>query len=219
MAGYGKEIKMNTWGWTLTAEEQELVEKNLGLVKRIVRMRFGRVYNVEKDDLIQTGNLGLMSAAHFYSIRRQAGEIIDCNFSTFAWSRISAYISDFLRDRNVNRKLGTAIKGFVDQAYMIKGIRIDLSEVAVVFDMPEKLIRAALTEHTNFENLDDVLDAEPDSLVFVDDKPSPLDQVMIADEMQNEKRKIIRRRLEKLARLRIRQDGRFRLPRAVWELP
>ena len=60
--------------WKLNLEGQELVLKNLGLVKRIVRRKFHNRPENERDDLIQEGNIGLMWAASNYIRRKNTGD-------------------------------------------------------------------------------------------------------------------------------------------------
>jgi len=200
-------IKMN---WVLTAEEQKHVEKNLGLVRNVVR-RFRKCYDMEQADLIQIGNIGLMSAVHHYTLRKKAGEIIDCNFATFAWTRISAHIRQTLKTRYSIKRLGIAIEEFLVQAYAVTGKKMDPTEVAILFGISDIAFRTVVAAHAGFENLDDVLESEPESLAFVDDKLSPLDQAMITEAS-------VRKRLEKLNSLRASANKKWKLSRAVWEL-
>ncbi len=70
----------------------ELIEKNLDLVKKIAWQIFGRVQNVvEVEDLIQQGMEGLVSAAQKYSPKEGV------NFQQYAQLRIRGSIIDFLR--------------------------------------------------------------------------------------------------------------------------
>jgi len=70
----------------------ELIEKNLDLVKKIAWQIFGRVQNiVEIEDLIQQGMEGLVSAAQKYSPKEGV------NFQQYAQLRIRGSIIDFLR--------------------------------------------------------------------------------------------------------------------------
>ena len=70
----------------------DLIEKNLDLVKKIAWQIFGRVQNVvEVEDLIQQGMEGLVSAAQKYSPKEGV------NFQQYAQLRIRGSIIDFLR--------------------------------------------------------------------------------------------------------------------------
>ena len=70
----------------------DLIEKNLDLVKKIAWQIFGRVQKVvEIEDLIQQGMEGLVSAAQKYSPKEGV------NFQQYAQLRIRGSIIDFLR--------------------------------------------------------------------------------------------------------------------------
>ena len=72
----------------------ELIEKNLDLVKKIAWQIFGRVQKVvEVEDLIQQGMEGLVSAAQKYSPKEGV------NFQQYAQLRIRGSIIDFLRKK------------------------------------------------------------------------------------------------------------------------
>jgi RNA polymerase sigma factor for flagellar operon FliA len=81
-----------------------LVERNAGLVKRIAYHLAGRLPpNVEVDDLIQAGMIGLLEAAAHYCADRGA------SFETYAGIRIRGAMIDTLRKldwapRSVHRK-------------------------------------------------------------------------------------------------------------------
>ena len=67
-----------------------LIEKNLGLVRHIVKRYAGRGYDAE--DLFQTGTIGLMKAIDHFDLR------YDVKFSTYAVPLIAGEIRRFLRD-------------------------------------------------------------------------------------------------------------------------
>ena len=70
----------------------DLIEKNLDLVKKIAWQIFGRVQNVvEVEDLIQQGMEGLVSAAQKYSPKEGV------KFQQYDQLRIRGSIIDFLR--------------------------------------------------------------------------------------------------------------------------
>ncbi|HDY87922.1 MAG TPA: hypothetical protein ENH82_07405 [bacterium] len=164
--------------WKLNLEGQELVLKNLGLVKRIVRRKFHNRPENERDDLIQEGNIGLMWAASNYIRRKNTGDIIDCNFSTFAWPRIIVHITRQLNTRKSSEILASAVRNFMNQVYMISGLSMGLAEIAVIFDIDEKEIREAIGEHRSVENLDDILKTTD----FVDDQLTPLEFAIATEE-------------------------------------
>lgn len=86
-------------------DQAQLAEKHAPLVKRIAYHLVGRLpSNVEVDDLIQAGMIGLLEAAKHYSPSKGA------NFETFASIRIRGAMLDELRKtdwtpRSVHRKV------------------------------------------------------------------------------------------------------------------
>ena len=75
------------------AAKELLVEKNLALVKSIVKKFIGR--GVEFDDLMQIGCMGLIKAIGNYSFD------YDVRFSTYAVPMIAGEIKRFLRDDGI----------------------------------------------------------------------------------------------------------------------
>lgn len=67
-----------------------LIEKNLGLVRTIVRRFLGR--GVEPEDLFQIGTIGLMKAVDKFDLS------YDVKFSTYAVPMITGEIKRFIRD-------------------------------------------------------------------------------------------------------------------------
>lgn len=72
------------------AAREKLVEENTGLVWCIVRRFIGR--GLEKEDLFQIGNIGLLKAIDKFDLS------YDVKFSTYAVPMISGEIKRFLRD-------------------------------------------------------------------------------------------------------------------------
>ena len=72
------------------AAREVLIEKNLGLVRTIVRRFLGR--GVEPEDLFQIGSIGLLKAIDKFDLS------YDVRFSTYAVPMISGEIKRFLRD-------------------------------------------------------------------------------------------------------------------------
>ncbi len=73
-----------------TAAEETLVQRNLALVKSIVKKYLGR--GVEYDDLFQLGCMGLVKAIQHFNTA------YDVRFSTYAVPMIAGEIKRFLRD-------------------------------------------------------------------------------------------------------------------------
>lgn len=77
---------------TITAEQRAMVEKNLPLVEHIVSRLAARfASNYSRDDLVQTGTIGLIEATTRFDPERGVA------FSTFAGRRIEGSIIDMLR--------------------------------------------------------------------------------------------------------------------------
>ena len=120
----------------------------------------------------------MMWAASNYIRRKNTGDIIDCNFSTFAWPRIIVHITRQLNTRKSSEILASAVRNFMNQVYMISGLSMGLAEIAVIFDIDEKEIREAIGEHRSVENLDDILKTTD----FVDDQLTPLEFAIATEE-------------------------------------
>lgn len=74
---------------------EDLILNNLGLVDYVARGFSVALYNVEFDDLIQMGRLGLISAARNYDPERGT------KFATYAAPMIRGTIKRFLREGNL----------------------------------------------------------------------------------------------------------------------
>ena len=186
------------WNWKLTTAEQELVEKNIGWVRSVIKHRFSRCIDMELNDLIQTGFLGLMSAAHFYLQR----DMTQINFATFAWPRISSHIKDTLNCRQINKRLAIAIQNFITSTYQSQGQNINVREIALHFRITECELRLLLIENAGFENLDTAIKDSEKSLSFIDDRLSPLDLAILKEEHLLKEAKAINKRTTKVKRLR-----------------
>lgn len=185
------------WDWKLTEKEQKLVEDNLKLATDVINKRFNRVYDVERSDLIQMANLGLIWAAHFFVKRGMR-----INFSTFAWCRIVVFVSRELNTRKNSGNLVRMVKKLKRQFYLLRGRELSLREVGIVFELPEKVIRETLNEYRRVCSLDEVMEHEADSVPFVDDRLSPLNLVILKEEHLNNEAKSVLKRIKKMKALR-----------------
>lgn len=95
-------------------DSEQLVEQHLGLVKRIACHLLGRLpANVQLDDLVQSGTIGLLEAARHYDATQGA------SFETYAGIRIRGAMLDEVRrndwtPRSVHRnarRVSAAIRG------------------------------------------------------------------------------------------------------------
>lgn len=69
------------------------IEENMGLVHSVARKFLGR--NVEYEDLVSIGSIGLIKAAQKFD------ETLNCKFSTYAFPLIMGEIKRYLRDNNI----------------------------------------------------------------------------------------------------------------------
>ena len=81
------------YGYTQKSDDKnELINKNMSIVKKIAYFYLGRVHQViEVEDLLQIGMVGLIEAAHNYEIQEGV------TFENYARLRIKGAIIDFLR--------------------------------------------------------------------------------------------------------------------------
>jgi len=96
--------------------KEELIEKNIPLVKSIVKGYLGR--GTEYEDLFQLGSLGLLKAILYYDAS------FEVRFSTYAVPMILGEIKRFLRDGN-SLRVSRSIR---DTAYRILKVREGLEE-------------------------------------------------------------------------------------------
>ena len=80
-------------GYTQKSDDKnELINKNMSIVKKIAFFYVGRVHQViEVEDLLQIGMVGLIEAAHNYTPKEGV------TFENYARLRIKGEIIDFLR--------------------------------------------------------------------------------------------------------------------------
>ena len=112
-----------------------LIVENTPLVKSVVRRYSGK--NVEYDDLMQLGSMGLLKAIKNFD------ENFNVRFSTYAVPMIAGEIKRFMRDDG-SVKVSRAIKqtakeinGFVSDFSLKNGRKPALSEIAAAFSIEE----------------------------------------------------------------------------------
>ncbi len=112
---------------TITVEQRAMVEKNLPLVEHIVSRLAARfASNYSREDLVQTGTIGLIEATCRFDPERGVA------FSTFAGRRIEGSIIDMLRrddwaPRSV-RELERQVEQ-LDAGYRAKGASAKAGEI------------------------------------------------------------------------------------------
>ena len=154
---------------------EALVRKHADLVKRIAYHLAGRLPpQVEVDDLIQAGMIGLLEAAQNYSTGRGA------SFETFAGIRIRGAMLDALRKldwapRSVHRKARAAAVALREMEVR-HGAEVSDSEVAAHMGVPvgeyQRIVQDALG--CQLLRLNDADDGEESALDrLVDGSPDP----------------------------------------------
>lgn len=134
-----------------TEIREVLVEKNLGLVRHIVKRFLGR--GVDSEDLFQIGSIGLMKAIDKFDLS------FDVKFSTYAVPMISGEIKRFLRDDGmvkVSRTLkenGMHIRRAIDQFTISHGREPTLAEIEQTTGMNQEDIVMAMESASEVESL------------------------------------------------------------------
>lgn len=123
-------------------EKKKLIQENLPLVKKIASKIYARLpdCDIEFDDLVHTGILGLIKAIDNYKQDR-------AQFSTYAYIRIRGEILDYLRSVEV---VPRTEKDRISTEYAESEIEIPLSNFAIMV------------------SLDKVISEEDESISFID---------------------------------------------------
>jgi RNA polymerase sigma factor for flagellar operon FliA len=161
--------------------QQELVHKHADLVKRIAYHLVSRMPpNVEVDDLIQSGMIGLLDAAKHYSATKGA------NFETYAGIRIRGAMLDEVRKsdwtpRSVHRST-REIADVVRKIENEKGRDATPADVAerlgVSIDEYHKLLKdAAGCRLFSFEQMSSSGDESSPADHARDERPGPCDHI------------------------------------------
>lgn len=133
----------NASGAERTALEEEIVTRNVGLVKSIA-LRF-TLSGEPLDDLIQAGYIGLLNAVSNYSLAHNA------RFSTYASHLIQGEIRHYIRDRHstiripqwvqtMNRRIKEAEETF----FQTEGRPPSLAELATALELKPPQLAALL---------------------------------------------------------------------------
>lgn len=169
----------------VASSSEELLETHAPLVKRIALHLAGRLPpNVELDDLIQAGALGLMEAAQRFDPSAGA------SFATFAGIRIRGAMIDELRrydwsPRSTRRKL-RAMDEAIRNIEAETGREATESEVAQALDMDDAEYRKLLLDSvsTHVGSLEQVAAERGDGAVLAhspDDPAQCAEQASFAD--------------------------------------
>lgn len=145
-----------------------LIEKNLGLVRTIVRRFLGR--GVEPEDLFQIGTIGLMKAVDKFDLS------YDVKFSTYAVPMITGEIKRFIRDDGpvkVSRTLkerAMKIRTSVSRLRSELGREPNLEEIARDTGIEPEDIILAMESDTRVESIYSSIYQDDGSEVYLVDK-------------------------------------------------
>ena len=147
-----------------------LVERNLGLIRSVLRGFMNRGY--ESDDLFQIGSMGLLKAIdkfdHSFGVR----------FSTYAVPMIVGEIKRFLRDDGlikVSRSLkqtAAEAKGIEESLFKEFGREPTIEEIAEKMEMPKEDIVMALEASYQPEYLHSIIHQSDGAPLYLIDKIS-----------------------------------------------
>jgi RNA polymerase sigma factor FliA len=161
--------------------EQELVLKHADLVKRIAYHLVSRMPpNVEVDDLIQSGMIGLLDAAKHYSASKGA------NFETYAGIRIRGAMLDEVRKsdwtpRSVHRNMREMAE-VIRKVENDKGRDATAADIAqglgVTIDEYHKLVQdAASCRLFSFDQMSSTDDESTPGTQARDERPGPFEHI------------------------------------------
>lgn len=132
------------------ANRNNLVEKNLGLVRSVVLRFIRRCGSLPYDDLYQVGAIGLIKAVERFD--SQKGNA----FSTYAMPLIRGEISHYLRDRSSLMKISradaalvTKVRRFVEQHTQQKGHTPTAKNIAQALNVSMVDLQRALMASSN----------------------------------------------------------------------
>ena len=150
--------------------KERLVEKNLGLIRSVLRGFMNRGY--ESDDLFQIGSMGLLKAIdkfdHSFGVR----------FSTYAVPMIVGEIKRFLRDDGlikVSRSLkqtAAQAKGIEESLFKKFGREPTIEEISKEMDMSKEDIVMALEASYQPEYLHSIIHQSDGAPLYLIDKIS-----------------------------------------------
>lgn len=111
----------------ITTEKKRLIQENLPLVKKVAAKIYARLpdCDIEFDDLVQTGVIGLIKAIDNFKQEK-------AQFSTYAYIRIRGEILDYLRSIQIVPKTE---KDRITTEYAEANVEIPLSNFALVVSL------------------------------------------------------------------------------------
>ena len=157
---------------------QELVAANMGLI-RSISMRF-TASNVEIDDLMQIGAIGMIKAARSFDFS------YDTVFSTYAVPMITGEIRRFIRDDGmikVSRELksrGARVMSMRERFISENGREPRLSEIADALGISSEEVAEAMDAASSVCSLSDPIGGDDDGLTLegsIPDRESAIDEL------------------------------------------
>lgn len=145
-----------------TSAEDELVERNSGLVNGIAHRFKGR--GVEFEDLVQIGNIGMIKAIRSFDLSRGNA------FSTYAVPLIIGEIRRFLRDdgivkvSRIQKRTGAALMHAREQYIAEHGVEPRLEEIAKTVGVSPEEAAAALDSTSPVRSLSEAIGDDDFSL-------------------------------------------------------
>lgn len=116
--------------------KETLINENLPLIKSIVKRYLGK--NVEYDDLMQLGTIGLLKAIGNFNVS------FDVKFSTYAVPMISGEIKRFIRDdgsikvsRSI-KSMNILINKYIEEERNVSGKEPTIKNIADKFNLSEQ---------------------------------------------------------------------------------
>ena len=158
--------KSNLSAYQLDPAKEDLVIKNMGLVRQVIRDKFS-VYHEWHEDMLQEGTIGLIKAVAKHDISKGA------QLSTFAYlcikNEIQKFVSECTDTIRVPVSVGLAINGLrlVEEK---GGTSEDVKEVLVHNQVSMEMIRAGKTALATVS----VDEENEEGLPYKDILPSPL---------------------------------------------
>lgn len=145
-----------------TSAEDELVQRNSGLVNGIAHRFKGR--GVEFEDLVQIGNIGMIKAIRSFDLSRGNA------FSTYAVPLIIGEIRRFLRDdgivkvSRIQKRTGAALMHAREQYIAEHGVEPRLEEIAKTVGVSPEEAAAALDSTSPVRSLSEAIGDDDFSL-------------------------------------------------------
>jgi len=179
---------------------EQLVVKYIPLVKYVVgKMITNLPRNVEYDDLVEYGIIGLLDAVEKYDLNKEI------TFKTYAVTRVRGSIYDELRSQDwVPRSVRKMVKD-VEKAYVALEVELKRvpteEEVAKYLDLPLKKLEEiyAKADLGNMSSLDDVVYDGNDSTTTVANVVE--DKKVVSPQMNLEKEELRTALIERLEEL------------------